>query len=305
MDQSKDWIARYGIMLGKRYTDYQRKKFLRATQTELSKMNYDTDITLSTVSYLKTEKKNFYNLYAGDLKRANVVISTYYDTSVKSFGAYAQTAFETNLPKKSAFVNLIIPLLIFIVTGIFSYFVMLPIVSQSGWLSVWTFLYLLIVLAALFMITRTRSGVLNRWNMIRNTSSILAIFHLASSIPKADRKRIAFAFVDGGANSGFGHKMMRDYFKSSGAMFVTLDSIGNPGDFQWFTDKNIQVDSGDQVHGLPKRWSEFGDVLLTAGTLENKNILIHNANTRKDKELDEKKISGCVERLKGIVKQLR
>ena len=99
MQPFSDWLLRYGIILGKRRTKRQRLEFLRAAQKEFAEMGYAVDVTRSQLKILKGEKADYYNLYAGNLKAADVVFATYYDTPVKSFGAYPYYAFSQGIPK--------------------------------------------------------------------------------------------------------------------------------------------------------------------------------------------------------------
>lgn len=102
MPSLNDWILRYGIILGKRFTKKQKQNFLRSAQKEFAEMGYDVDVTRSGLKIAMGTKQEYLNLYAGDFEKAKVVIVTYYDTPAKSFGCYEYEAFQQYLQRKNA-----------------------------------------------------------------------------------------------------------------------------------------------------------------------------------------------------------
>lgn len=304
MVETEDWLLRYGVILGKRYTEKQKKKFLRSASKEFQSMGYNVAVTRSEVSVLKTEKKSFYNLYAGDLKKADVVFATYYDTPVKSFNLYRQTAFQNQVPRLAATVHLFVLVALIVLAGALFYYGLLPGIYNKGLLSLPTVGTVVLALLFFYLIMHFRSGIPNRVNMTRNTSSLLTLLQTANELPKKQQKRVAFALIDGGTTTDYGSRMLKDALGSSRAPIVFLDSVGNTGPFQWFTSKKMTLPAEDQQHPLSDDQKELGDILLTAGTYADGQVVIEQANSSKDKQLDEQKVASAAKRLKHIAAQL-
>lgn len=304
MVETEDWLLRYGVILGKRYTEKQKKKFLRSASKEFQSMGYNVAVTRSEVSVLKTEKKSFYNLYAGDLKKADVVFATYYDTPVKSFNLYRQTAFQNQVPRLAATVHLFVLVALIVLAGALFYYGLLPGIYNKGLLSLPTVGTVVLALLFFYLIMHFRSGIPNRVNMTRNTSSLLTLLQTANELPKKQQKRVAFALIDGGTTTDYGSRMLKDALGSSRAPIVFLDSVGNTGPFQWFTSKTMTLPAEDQQHPLSDDQKELGDILLTAGTYADGQVVIEQANSSKDKQLDEQKVASAAKRLKHIAAQL-
>ncbi len=304
MVETEDWLLRYGVILGKRYTEKQKKKFLRSASKEFQSMGYNVAVTRSEVSVLKTEKKSFYNLYAGDLKKADVVFATYYDTPVKSFNLYRQTAFQNQVPRLAATVHLFVLVALIVLAGALFYYGLLPGIYNKGLLSLPTVGTVVLALLFFYLIMHFRSGIPNRVNMTRNTSSLLTLLQTANELPKKQQKRVAFALIDGGTTTDYGSRMLKDALGSSRAPIVFLDSVGNTGPFQWFTSKTMTLPAEDQQHPLSDDQKELGDILLTAGTYADGQVVIEQANSSKDKQLDEQKVVSAAKRLKHIAAQL-
>lgn len=300
MVETKDWLLRYGIILGKRHSLKERTKFLQSAQKEFAAMGYSVDTTASEVHLFKNEKRKFYNLYAGDLNDADIVYTTYYDTPVKSYGLYQPSAFQMKNNSSVLRLNLLFLLIATISFGSILYFLLFPQIQVNGWFSLWTLLTALLMFLFYYLISYLRSGIPNRVNMIRNTSSILTLFNLANTLPKQKRKKVAFAFVDGGTYSDYGVQMLKAYFKKPKTKIVFLDGVGNRGTLQWFTDKKIAVNSGE-IHALPSSLQRLGDILLTSGEYDGVSVNLNQADTKKDVELDEQQIALVTKELKQLI----
>lgn len=300
MVDTKDWLLRYGIILGKRYSVKERTKFLQSAQREFAAMGYAVDTTASEVKLFKNEKRTFYNLYAGNVKDADIVYATYYDTPVKSYGLYQPNAFQMKNNSNVLRVNLLILLMAMILFGGILYFALFPQIQANGWISFWTVLTALLAFLFYSVISYLRGGIPNRVNMIRNTSSILTLLKLANTLPKQKRKKAAFAFVDGGTYSDYGVQMLRSYLKNPKTKIVLLDGVGNHGTLQWFTDKKITVDAGE-IHALPDSLQRLGDILLTSGEYDGVSVNLSPADTKKDSELDEKQITTAINELAQLI----
>lgn len=306
MQEFRDWLLRYGIILGKRHTKKQRLDFLRSAQKEFAEMGYDVDVTHSELKAFQGAKEDYYNLYAGHPKQADVIVATYYDTPVKSFGAYRYHAFQQSVPRVSMLINLLPPLLMLILSGCLLYFVNFRELSELGFYNIWGVLTLLVLIGALLFITRTRGGIPNRYNMVRNTSSVIVSFQLASALSDGEKKKTAFVFLDGVTSSNYAFEMLKNYVgKLEGRKLVYLDSIGNPGNIQVFTrDASLSPPKGAEIHRKMPENAIIGDYLVTAGNYENGAVPIPRANSRSDSDLEEKNIKNGVQALKDLLDQI-
>jgi hypothetical protein len=295
-EQVKDWLLRYGYLLGRRFSNKERTQFLKAAQREFAQMGYATDVTSSSFVFAGA-RRQFYNFYAGDLKQADVIVATYYDTPAKTFGAYRESAFESIVFRKSLLVNVAPSLLIFALALIVSYAWLLPMLNRYGWSSVWVFPFLAVVFLSLFLINRYRSGVPRRLNLVRNSSSLISMLVLARELQA--RERVAFAFVDGGTSSGYGLGMAQDYFKEKAGRgkFIVLDSLGNGEALLCFS--NRKLDGIENVHLLPQKWARMGEVLLTTGQLKEGEVVL-----KKKSELDETALETYAEVIEKIIQKI-
>ena len=98
--KSKDWFLSYGILLGKRFTEKQKLKFITRAKKELENMGYQTEVSQTTLSGRGFGKKTYYNLYAGDTIHSDILIYTYYDTPMKRFFPIHCLHFKAIMTKK-------------------------------------------------------------------------------------------------------------------------------------------------------------------------------------------------------------
>lgn len=275
----KDKIFSYGVVLGKRFTEKQKKNFLFASQIEFQDNGLESDVFSSNLNLKMNQTLSHYNLYIGDVEKADIVISTYYDTGTKHFIKSDVKAFTTGLDKKNYILQIVLSLLLFaglVYTDI--RFFTNGLFVDSGILSFASLLFLIMNAIGIFVISKVGRGVPNRTNFIRNTSSILSIFELSKQLRG---KRIAYALLDGGCSTNYGMQMLKDKV-SKRTKIVYLDSIGNPGDIQVFSKRKIDV-NGIQSHALDN--ADLADILITFGKLKNNEVIIPNANTSKDNEI--------------------
>lgn len=288
-----DYILRYGVICGKRESKRQKIKFLQMAEKQFENSGYPVDITTSSLRFMNASK-DFYNLYAGDVKKAKTIFITYYDTAVKSLLPQKQYAFESGYHKSMMYLNLG---LIVGIIGIvwFIYMQILPKIQIEGFVSLWGLLVLIIFFFALFCVTHIRGGIANRFNMVRNTSSIITLFALADEIKNGE---VAFAFVDGGTNSEYGLSMLNQYVAPT-ATKVYLDAIGNGDTIQCFTNKKLNLND-IKIHPLSKELAKYGDILFTSGDVEKGQVWIMYANTSKDKDIEVSRVQNMLEKLKKL-----
>ena len=90
--------------------------------------------------------------------------------------------------------------------------------------------------------------------MVRNSSSLIALFALACDLSEQEKQHVAFAMIDEGTRSEYGLRMLQEYIGKKRIQRVYLDSIGNVGKLQGFADRHKHA---------------YGDILLTSGSCDN------------------------------------
>lgn len=206
MTQLQDWPLRYGVILGKRFTEKQKIAFLRSLTKDFQELGYAVDTTKSYLRLGKNERQAYYNLYAGDFKKAKQIIAVSYETPAKTFGLIKKRPFH--LPTASQQFIQILPAILLTVIAAILFWQLVPSIQAHGFVSVWGVLALILLAGVFFFIARYRSGIPNRVNFSQNSAAILAALSLAKKDPA-----LAFVFFDGGATNGYGLQLLEDYLK--------------------------------------------------------------------------------------------
>ena len=214
----KDWFVRYHMILGRRYTKKQKMRFLQSATADIRQ--FRPDIELDSFKLHEGDKQKYHNLYVGNIKTADKVICTYYDTPAIQLGSYH--FFDVEHRKRSTMTWIGIFSLLFIVVGlIYTLFVAIPVFQANG---IWNFFSLLSVLGYLvyfYFLNRVTRGWPTKKNLVRNTSSVLL---LLDCIYSCKNKKVAFAFLDAGCTNSAGLDQMMGENKAS---IYMLDSIGS------------------------------------------------------------------------------
>lgn len=300
-DTLQDLIFRYGILLGKRHSDKQKKAFLRCAKKQFEECGYAVDITKVTASFMKSEQC-FYNLYAGDLRHADILITTYYDTELRTILPKRKKAFHSNYAAIDQLMQMIGLGLFLLALAVGIYFGILPHL-HNGFLNVWGISLLIIMLAAFAFIVHARSGIAKRYNMCRNSSSIITMFQCASILNSTQKKSVAFAFLDEGTKSEYGLVMLKDYRKQQRTKQLYLDSVGTQSQLYCFSNTPFTLTSAAITQiPLPKSMKSYGDVLFTSGVFDGEDAWLQIKT--KDDTLSEEKIALCVASILDVIKTM-
>lgn len=241
MDQEeqliKDWYIRYYSIFRKRYTKKQKNRFLESLSADIQQ--FRTDVKLDTFKLIKQDSVEYKNLYVGDIKKADTIICTYYDTPVAHFGPYR--FFDVEHRKKNSMNFILISSLAYILFGgLFTWLIGMPVFQAY---SFWSFPSLLCILFYglyfLFLGNITK-GWPSKHNLMRNTSSLLAQL---LGIKQNDDKRTAFAFLDAGCTNNAG---LEKLLERSKAKVYHLDSVGSDQTlYQVMNNKKLAVTGND------------------------------------------------------------
>lgn len=189
----KDWLFRYQYVYRLRRTEKSKKRFLTALVTDIAKMREDVRV----IEYNQQKKYAARNVYVGNIKQADRVICTFYDTPPESFGSYQLFDRKDQAKKTTRFIlaSTIVAILLGIVAIYAAYFALLGKVTK---------------------------GLSNRKTLVRNTSSILAMLKM---IAENKQKNIAYAFLDEGSYGNKGLDELQDQVKNHCKIYY-LDSVG-------------------------------------------------------------------------------
>ena len=219
----EDLLVKYGIALGRRYSQKQKKKFLIAIGQEFTDLGYP-------IKYANDNKKgsnHSIDLFIGHLGEADTILCTHHDTgshilwpNYRYYPLYGQKTL-----KNFRNVTLIPVIVSTFVMAVLIYLAMylLPLEGNAKmiFLAVSVFLGLL-------GISYLSTGFGNKYNLNKNTASILSLLEVARQLPEKDRQKIAFVLLDHGTGDNMGAQMIKQALPTTmdKRLFVYLDCIG-------------------------------------------------------------------------------
>lgn len=219
-NKKKDWFFRYNHILKKRFTPKQKERFIQSVSSDIFEMR--EDIFVTEIQYNKKEETNAKNIYVGDVRKADIIIASYYDTPANYLGPYR--FFDTDgMRKQTLRLNLLTSILLFLIGILFTIFVTIPVLNNFSSINFYTILIVIFYLLFFYLLRKAASGLAKRDNLVRNNSSLLLILDLISSIKSKD---VAFAFVDKGSQNMLGLEALKKSAKANSKIYY-LDSIGS------------------------------------------------------------------------------
>ena len=272
----QDLILRYGVILKKRNTEKQKTAFLRAAQKQLEEAGFTVDITCVAASIMKREAMHTYNLYAGDFNHAGIVFVTYYDTPLLQLLPREQKAFASNWSQGNFLLHTLLFLLCILVMVFLLYSGILPNLQRYDFMSIWGAVLVLVCLSGFYIVRQMRGGMAAGNTMVRNSSSLITLFALASELSKQEKEHVAFALIDEGTRSEYGLKMLDAYLNGRSIKRVYLDAVGNTGRLQCFSRDEISISADMEWHEKRKAMDPYGDILLTRGDFQNSEVILRD-----------------------------
>ena len=213
----KDWLFRYQYVYRLRRTEKSKKRFLAALVTDIAKMREDVRV----IEYNQQKKYAARNVYVGNIKQADRVICTFYDTPPESFGSYQLFDRKDQAKKTTRFI--LVSTIVAILLGIIGTLIYMRLSPNSFQLNSIGTLGIVAIYAAYFaLLGKVTKGLSNRKTLVRNTSSILAMLKM---IAENKQKNIAYAFLDEGSYGNKGLDELQDQVKNHCKIYY-LDSVG-------------------------------------------------------------------------------
>ncbi len=269
----KDLYVRYGALNAKRVSKNQKIRFLSTLATDFKNLGFEK----SKIYKKKYKQKESYISVIGDLDKSKYLISTYYDTPSISFIGDIYEPFNDDKLKKLSKINYLIPIIVSIFLFVmYVYYLLTPTINDN----LFTFKDILVLIGVFILMSiivriANYSGIPKKNNLVRNTSSILAMYKIAEKLNDYDRKKVAFAFVDFGTVDYFGYEILKGLISDHKHEVILLDSVG-AGNIKISNDKsevlkNDFIDPlfvyGDKKEPL-KNSLEFGVKIATETIIE-------------------------------------
>jgi hypothetical protein len=229
----EDWIIRYGAVIRKRFTRNEKLKFLYGISKEFNNMGYVVD-----VKEAKIGRDTNYNLYVGNINKAKYIVAAYYDTPPSTFGILPYKLFDEKSRRLSIFISSFLPILVLIVLGTLFILKLGSPTWSDGIFGALDIIYTFFLLCIFAIMYRVRDGIGSQTNFVRNTSSIIAILALASSLSSDERKKIAFVLTDYGCKTCAGDKLL-SFGVNGRSTIIHLDCIGNTNSLYLFYPKSF------------------------------------------------------------------
>jgi len=232
----EDLFIRYGFIMHRRFHVREKTRFLVALSKEFEALGYAT-----VVKTVKARQFKVRNLYVGNVKEADTIVTTYYDTP--TIGKSTYKVLEKAPKKVFALIFDALPLAITMILGVyFILYVGLPSWNQ-GLGSMASILSLLFSLFLFGLLINFRHGIGRRRNTIQNTSSVLAIIDAATQLDENLKDKVAFVLTDSGCINHFGAKLIPAQIndKNQSKTYVMLDGVGGPGEPQIATCSDLMT----------------------------------------------------------------
>jgi len=293
-ERRKDWFVRYHLFFGKRYTRKQKDRFLTGLSTDI--MQFRKDLKIDT---FKINKHEYRNLYVGDLKKADTVLCTYYDTPAARFSPYR--FFDVDHRMKSTTTFILVTSILFIAFGLFfTLFVAIPVFQSKRILSLPFISNVIFYFLYFYFLNKIARGWPRRKNLIQNTSSVLALLDCIAEKPSS---RLAFAFVDAGCTNDAGLKHLMEQTK---AKILMLDSIGSEKPLYFVEPEQGRWQLIDSPGGADFSFFKKNRLVYLISGEEEQNRFVLSREQLKKKELNERNMNtafGLLSRmLKGDLK---
>lgn len=302
-------MVRYGAIFGKRYTVAQKIRFLTSIEKDFQAAGYTTAIMRA-----KQGSNRIYNLYVGDVDHADTIITTYYDTPSKSFGLIPYMPLTMKQRGLAQLLVSFVPFLVIVLCGALFVLKVVNPVWGNGILDFWDGLVAIGLAVFIVAFVKNAKGIPNRFNVVRNSSGVIACLDLAQSLNPAQRKQVAFALTDYGALNRFGEVMLKDQIGDGldKKQVILLDSIGGTGDIfvgyshrsqfmvkpikdEWIKKVDCEPDDRAKVHFYKQA------IVLTTGKLEGDRVIRDRVSSRQDIELNEENYRRVVTTISAMI----
>lgn len=221
----KELFMTFGIVNNVRITKNQKLRYLTIIKQYFENIGFEK---IDILKYKVIKKKSHFSVI-GDIEKADYIVSTYYDTPVFNLLRQTYEPFNDDRRKSQNSMNYILSMiLITTIMLLATFFIILPIYQDGvfGLKDILASLMSISLLALIIKFSRV-GGFPTFGNLIRNTSSVVAILKFASLLSPKEQKRVAFAFVDYGCEDYLGYyALSKELVQKRNQKIIFLDCVG-------------------------------------------------------------------------------
>ncbi|MDO4198311.1 MAG: DUF2892 domain-containing protein [Erysipelotrichaceae bacterium] len=278
----QDKMMFYGVSLGKRYSKKERYLFAKAIEDMCKEMNIDFKI-----SEHNTKRYNVENIIAGDLEKAEYVISAPYDTPTASLIKCSYYPFHTKMTltneKNDLIVRFVVSAIFFILGGLSLY------LRTNIW---WIVAAVILVLTGIYFLIPQS----NRFNFNRFSASVA----LASDVlERCEGKKVAVVFCDKVCKGYDGYRLLKNDVKEHQKLIV-LDALAS-GEKLVVAHNGYQENLAEllskDLNAINKKYdgdktennifAVLGNALfMTSGIIYENDLIVEKTRSSKDIDID-------------------
>ncbi|WPC08158.1 hypothetical protein [Globicatella sp. PHS-GS-PNBC-21-1553] len=225
-ERLKDWLFRYRTVFNKRQSTVQINRFIHSFVKDVYQFREDIE-----VKELTNNEQDFGKIIiVGNPKKARQVVATYYDTPKQHFGSY--DFFNVKEQERKTFQYIMLSAGLLFLGGLMALFMYLKF-SQFAidFRDYKTWLVSITLMAFFWLASKVSRGISRRKNVVRNTSSILAILELMYHRRDSG---IAYILIPNGTYGFEQIDLIKQLFVKRGELYY-LDSIGSHNALYCFT----------------------------------------------------------------------
>lgn len=213
----KDLILKYGILHGKRYSNYHKINFIEEYIKDFSELGYEVK-----KQFIKRRFFNSVNLFFGDIESAKIILIAAYDTSVGQIIKKGYYPFNPKLNYQISIQNMVLTSIIGVIALLLSGLILYNSLNFIGYSK---FLMMAISMALFGISMVFFNGFKNKINYSRNSMSLVMMLKIAKAMKF--RTDIGFLAIDRGVRSIEGYKFVSDSFASKNKQFIILDGLSD------------------------------------------------------------------------------
>jgi hypothetical protein len=245
-EYKEDLFVRYNHFLNKRVTFKQKTNFIRSLMVEFQSRASDIKVVELREKGAKTSLAR--NIYVGDVKTADVIIATYYDSPLYHLGPY-YILDKKKQQNSTLLFNGLVSSILLLAGIVFTLQVTNKLLPRGLDTVDWKllvgigFAYLLLT----FLIGLFSKGIGRKHNVIRNNSTLIYLIDRILQ-KKTASKKIAYAFLDNGTTNDRGLEGLKKSIKQNSKLLY-LDSIGSAEELHVVYERQNDVEVRDD-HSL-------------------------------------------------------
>lgn len=296
----REKMAILGGVYGKRYTTGQKNRFVNYLAQQLQRLGYETRLDVKKGGTGRICK----NLYAGDFKRARVIVTVPYDTpSSFFFPGYVYRPLDSRRTLHSEMLYQALQSTAAVCLLVLYYIFVFQRCLENGS----TGSLILGILGLVLLAAGTYGmavGRANPYNFDRNTGGIAILLEVMRGMGK--RKEVAYAFLDQACCSREGYvQLAEELGKKAETIQVLMLECVSAGEKLHFITGNQRLEEPEGVVMHRMNLNLFPcEVLLAGGEWHNGELMIENTRTKRDSDLHEDKMEYTVAFLRRYLEKL-